>query len=641
MAWEATQETVRAAHWQRVEDLLGGLPARLAGPAKLLEYDLALAHGDGGRFRDVFVGVDRFPLPFVGPWLLADLAATDRADHPGADVERHLFAAAILVAGAGHLATQLADDGSFAGAEQAVLASALSSLATAELAASIPPGDPFWTAHAVLVGAAGDDLLARLGGDPFPGRAFRGPARLMVSAALAVAMPPADRDDLADRVESMVMDLAATFGVVDELATFHRDARAGRTTRPIAIVAETAGMALDPWPGPDALLGALALSRAVPAILDEALDHVRESRRAANELGLPTFASFTADLEERVIARRAAAVDGSTPLPRPARPLLERDDPPVPRAVAMARAALLADPTFAESWETHREGMFGAPLVVSRFPEGLVLEILAATGQDVGYLIDGYVAAAVANRFRYFDHPDCAPDSDTIGVVLRLVPRAGDPEAARRAVRPALAWVDRAIRASGHVPVWLRDADPEASTPARPVVDLGEDCGTVAANLLLGLLATGWDAHREAAEIGARALLRRIVASGVAANVNYPRTYALGTFIELVARLSSHRALRADAGAAGSRLAADLAAAVALDRPTPQEAALLLRACRAAAREDLVSPGWRRAILRGQRFDGLWPAEPFAAAPNRGRALSWYASATLTTVLCYEGLARE
>jgi hypothetical protein len=43
--------------------------------------------------------------------------------------------------------------------------------------------------------------------------------------------------------------------------------------------------------------------------------------------------------------------------------------------------------------------------------------------------------------------------------------------------------------------------------------------------------------------------------------------------------------------------------------------------------------------LRSQRFDGSWLGEPFAAAPNRGGAVSWYSSTTLTTALCLDALS--
>jgi hypothetical protein len=71
-----------------------------------------------------------------------------------------------------------------------------------------------------------------------------------------------------------------------------------------------------------------------------------------------------------------------------------------------------------------------------------------------------------------------------------------------------------------------------------------------------------------------------------------------------------------------------------------QDAALLTTACLEADRAELVDPSWITSILKRQRFDGAWEGEPFAATPNRGTALTWYSTATLTTVLCYDALSR-
>src|SRR5215210_4992833 len=73
---------------------------------------------------------------------------------------------------------------------------------------------------------------------------------------------------------------------------------------------------------------------------------------------------------------------------------------------------------------------------------------------------------------------------------------------------------------------------------------------------------------------------------------------------------------------------------------TAQEAALLTIASLDLVGLDRVDPRWSTLILKRQRFDGGWDGEPFAAAPNRGASVTWYASATLTTALCYDALVR-
>ena len=67
---------------------------------------------------------------------------------------------------------------------------------------------------------------------------------------------------------------------------------------------------------------------------------------------------------------------------------------------------------------------------------------------------------------------------------------------------------------------------------------------------------------------------------------------------------------------------------------------MLTIACLEAGRADAVDPEWRTTMLKSHRSDGGWSGEAFAAAPNRGRSVTWYSSSTLTTALCYDALLR-
>ena len=234
--------------------------------------------------------------------------------------------------------------------------------------------------------------------------------------------------------------------------------------------------------------------------------------------------------------------------------------------------------------------------------------------------------------------PRSGVDSDSIGVFLRLRPHATASAENDRAATAVLECLERNVHETGAIPVWLTGcADPNGSAG---VIALGEGCGTVAAHLLLGLVpAPG--AHQGTVTIGAQSLLDRIGSVGVAANVNYPPRYALGVFFRLVQLLDADGpvASRAVEDARGA-LAAELERAVSTSPSTAQDAALLILACHEANREDLIDPAWVVQVLKRQRFDGSWIGEPFAAAPNRGRSVSWYSSTLLTTALCYDALAR-
>jgi hypothetical protein len=422
----------------------------------------------------------------------------------------------------------------------------------------------------------------------------------------------------------------------------------------------------------------MVASDATEAILDAAIERVRESRRIAAELDLATLGAFLVDVETGLAARfpgrtadqrRAGEPSlgaSHAEVRRPA-PLVAITQPVRVKALDMARRFLLSDLIFREAWETHREGMFGADLVASRFPAGLILEILANHDLDVGAAVDDFLDFTVANGFRYYDHPASEIDSDTIGVFLRLQAWARNPGAWSAPLGTVLGCLEREVVQRGHVPVWIHDCN--SSSPERPpTLDLGEGCGTVAAHLLLGLLAHATIASEATTgqavtiERGSLHLLGRITDVGLAANVNYPQAFALAAIHRLIARLavaaagrspdptgsqrsavrpSQHsHALPGAIDAARRVLATELERLCARRVLTAQDAALLTLACLDAGQPERVQPAWAIAILKSQQFDGSWPGEPFAAAPNRGRAVTWYSSTTLTTAFCFDALVR-
>ena len=595
--------------------------------AKLVEYDLALRYSATGQFHDIFLGSGQVPMLSVGGWLLRDLGCPPVPTRD--EAEHRLFVASVLLAIRTQVEDAMLDPGSFTDDEVRDLAGFCVERATGELIAVVPPDAPFWE-------------LADQSPEAQMRPKWSGPAR-MIGLAAAFA---ADRMDVASEVSTMVGHLAAAFEIRAELASMHADLLAGRVTYPIAFVAERAAIPLDPPPEPNLVLGSMVATGSLPAIVGEAHERIQEGGRIASELDLPMMNAFLADAE-RVFALELAAARGER---QASRPLLERAEPTVPKAMAMAEGCLLSDPTFRESWETHREGMLGSPEVASRFPAGLILEILFSRGHDVRQQVDQFLAFTVANGFRYYDHPWSDADADTVGVFLRLLPHSTRPWEHAAALDAVLACLDRLTRELDAIPVWITDCDAPgigADAGRPPTMTLGESCGTVMAHALLGLLSTGFEAHRETIGIGARHLMRRIGESGLGANVNYPPTFALAGFHRLLTALERADAA-GDLDAAMRRAAADvrqpladeLASAVQRPPETAQEAALLTVACIDGGRPDLLREEWTARILRGQRSDGSWIGEPFAAAPNRGRSVSWYSSSMLTTALCYDALGR-
>ena len=647
--WLDAERTARRRHWADVDRLLKDLPLRLFRQAKLVQYDLALRYSDSGQFPDIFLGVDRFPILSVASWLLDDFGVPPGPDRD--DIERRLFLASVLLAVRTQSIESLGDPSSFTGDDQVALVVWLSERAAVELARVVPRDSSFWEEHDAILRDHLERLLeqrervteADLPGSPeaYLSGLWSSPAQLLALAVTALTA----RDESSRRISEMLDDLAKAFQILTEVASMHRDLQQGRTTYPIAVIAQATGIPLRPPPESNLLLGAMVATGSLAPILASAVAKVRHSHAAAIDLQLPTFAAFLADVEARIVERSAIAT-GAAGAPRsdasPNPPLLLASEPTLPTALAMAQGFLLADLTFKESWEMHREGMLGAAEVASRFPAGLILEFLAAHGHDVSPQVDEFMAFTAANGFRYYDHPWSDPDSDTVGVFLRLMPYATESREHDQALAAVTSCLERVVRDNGAVPVWIIGCDaPEGGRPE--VLALGEGCGTVAAHLLLGLNGIASQRHQDTIETGARHLMDRICDVGLGANVNYPPWYALAVFLRLVARLED-RNLRGNlaqrVGEAKGRLLAELDQATTARLVSAQAAALLAAACFEADRADLLDPTWMTTVLKRQRADGSWIGEPFAAAPNRGGWVSWYSSATLTTALCYDALAR-
>ena len=129
MEWAVEQARVRDRYWESLERLLRGLEPRVAEPFRLLEFELALHYSPTGRLRDVFTGVERPPLPSIGPWLLTDLGSPPSPRRDA--LASQLFCAGVLLGAREHLLLRLADSESFAAAPQLTLALDLSDRAAA------------------------------------------------------------------------------------------------------------------------------------------------------------------------------------------------------------------------------------------------------------------------------------------------------------------------------------------------------------------------------------------------------------------------------------------------------------------------------------------------------------------------------
>jgi hypothetical protein len=621
MQWAAEQARIRDQHWESLERLLKGLPHAVAEPFRLLEFELALHHSPTGRIRDIFTGVEQPPIPWVGPWLLADLGYPPSATRD--TLESRLFSAAVLLGAREHLARRLSDAASFAADAQLTLALYLSDRA-AELLTT--EAGPVWL--------DADGARPRAVPDAEPAAHLHArwsePMLRIGNAAVHAADLDVDREDLARMLHLAALGIE----IRQQLTDMHEDLLRGRESYPIALVAETAGIPLRPWPRPELVLGATVLHGCHITIVERARNALDEACATAERLSLVTFAGYLRDATARIAAPLdSAAVADVGPVGRG--PLIARSERPPERAIAMARGYLHADPDVRGSWEVHREGMFDAEVVSSRFPAALVLERLAWHGEVVADEAQAFLDATFQNGFRYYDHALSGVDTDTIGAFLRLSRFAPGTDASGPALREVLACLRRAVETTGRVPVWL-----ECGGEPRPVIDLGEDCGTVAGHLLLGLDELPDDSLDDVMRIGGRQLLGRIGSVGLQANRNYPPAFALHVWQRLADALRARGGLNGELETAGAALRSELERLSRVRVGSAQDAAMLAVACLGARRPDLLEERWLGVMMRTQRSDGSWPGEPFTVTPNRGAAVTWYATSPMTTALVYDALQR-
>jgi hypothetical protein len=620
-----------------------------------VSYDLALRFSQTGRFEDVLSEVCDFPLLSIGGWLLDDLRVPD--DDQGDAARRRLFVAAVFSLASVHTLDQMHDDSTFYDRPHAALAQLLWERTTSQFAEMISFHQAFWDQHRTIWT---DHLEASLrqhehdrtrvasdsDGDRRHFTRWSAPARVLAAAATALAQRDADLPQIVNLLD----ELAVALALREELAAIPRDLRSGRVSYPIAMLARAAGITGPPRAAE--ILPAMVLTNALGTICDEARSSAAVARRLAGDLELGTIASFVDDVDRMLIEMTKGLL---TPRSRDAgvarsggssagMPRLELDDPPLDKAIQMAEAFLLSDRTFKESWEVHREGMFGAPEVTSRFPVALILEILCAHGHDLAQQIDELRHHFELNGFRYYDHATSAMDTDTLGAFLRLETYARRSTGPDGLLEAALACLDRAVQKTGSVPVWIPDCDELSDGPRPPGLYLGEGCATVEAHLLIGLTEFAFEVYRSVIELAASRLCERLLRVGLAANVNYPGLHAIGVFFRLATCLEREdltAGLRGQLLEVRRALLPELESATARAVVTPQDAALLVLACLHAGEPRLLRSRWISVMLKQQRHDGSWAAEPFAATPNRGGSVTWYGTKTLTTALCYDALKRS
>jgi hypothetical protein len=307
----------------------------------------------------------------------------------------------------------------------------------------------------------------------------------------------------------------------------------------------------------------------------------------------------------------------------------------------MAEGYLLSDLTFRDSWEVHRHGMFDVPEVISKFPSGLVIEILCQNEHDLSEQVDTFFQERQAAQFNYFEHAFLYPDTDSLGLLLRLYRYSTQKEAHRNMLKVPLRWLKANIRKTGQIPVWLtRDIDLD-NDDKPPALLLGENCGVVETHLLLGLIDYAWSDYQDIIEKSAAQLLDRVIVDGYGITVNYPQLYIPGIVFRLISKLSTQpvrQALKRRMSEATETLVKRLEVETKRHIVTPQDAAFLILSCLNPFASHMFNPRWLTVLLKNHRSDGSWYGEPVFFVINRDQVVTWYASHSLTTAFCYHAL---
>jgi hypothetical protein len=581
--------------WRRVVARLPGTEA-----ARLLWAHLAARFSPDGRLESVLAGDTAILLP---SWL---------AERELTDSERIKVTTALLLgfsATEAHTLTGMVLPG-----EQKTLVTKLWAEAKAEL--------------------AGVDGLSV---DPLPDDAGLDPIEAQIRMAVGIGASLGDHDR--EHCSALATGLATALILERDVRDLVPSLRAHRLNRAGSLLIEQAGLSDDGRLFPT-LLGMVGLGHHRSAVLSPWRKAMTEARGAADSIGSRALLDYIDCLADRLAAFEqveesfvviAASLE---PLPIFGRREVSHQDP-IDQAVAMARGFLMADPDLGEAWEVHRRGMLGRDLVSAPFAAGMILEVLARHGEPVADRIERYLGRLAAQDYTYYDAPEFRwMETDTVGIVLRLLTYAENGHAHRLRMSPAVETATEMMQRTGTVPVWLVNDLVEIADAG--VLLLGEGCGAIQARMLTALHRDGKDA--DMLEPALSALLSSFIERGLSIGVNYPPLFVAVAIRELLGELATR-----NPPVAGEEVAAALRTALLQwnERSlSPLEAALFLAATVNTADADLAQRRIVDTILSSQDFDGGWPAEPVFFAPNKGGLPSWHRSRLLTTAFCYDSLRR-
>ena len=632
MHWRTVCPQQHAADWAELEHTLGQLPPRLLQQGLTLTANLTILYSPTGLLRDLLTRPGDYALPYLHDWLIHDwhLALSP-------DVSRHLFLSTVYTFMAEYTASAILDRDTPFTDDFAPLQQLLTQHAARHCALLFPADAPFWIDYETCwndwaAAQIQEDWFAHSGAWQTDYASHLkdqlAPFKLSVCGAALIA----GHTDRLPQLHRLLDALHSALQLRAEMLAVRRDLKRGRFTYPI--IHTLLAAQIDPQGAidPNRILGAMLLSGSLKQVCADALTYVAEAHTLARDLNLPTFDAYAIELEEDLRGLQDLFTLGKAPNPDRPTPTFAPAIDSVADVIRMAEKFLLTDRAFTESWEVQQRGP--QALIGKAFPTGLITEILGAHDHAVGDVVDSVFRTLQGSGFRYYTSPIGLPDTDDLGLLLRLLRYSDRAEEHRQMLHAPLGWLQNSIDADGLIPVWLSAPNTSQVHP------WGNHCATVTANLLLGLLDHEEEMGTEFVTRAAAHWLARWQCAGLSATAYYVPGYALWTTLKLLAVLAARKPeWRVEIAAATRRAVEQLTRDAQRATLTPQTAAFLILATAYPATRHLHAARWITFLLKTQRYDGSWPAEALYLTPTRGEAAAWYSSRSVTTAFCYHALS--
>jgi hypothetical protein len=627
----------RDRYWREVQRYFGGLSSRLFQQALILSHNLALNYSDDAQLQNILRRRQDYPLLDLHFRLLDDWAVPENNGREA--FEKNLMLAMTFAFMGVETKIGIADPYSHLDDGFIPLQNELAQRAEFHFRQIFSDSSPFWEHHQRAWSQASTPASPL---DPLP---VTGPWAFASLSAIAAAIW-AGRDTQLPQLLEMTEHLRFVFQIVSQLSSLRRDLRDGRLTHPIQRARQAAGMGEETNLGADYVAGMLILSGALEKICRENHARIESARVVAVEQNLQSFQVFcdNADALMHQIRKKFSLKNQAPAEDEALRAFFVPAFDVLPNVLQKAESHLLAEPTFYEAWEVQRHTFKEYPLLHGRaFPSALILEILSLHGCDVSAQIDAVFETYKSSDFRYYDVPETlAPDIDDVAFALRLCRHSSQPEKHKILLQTPLRWVRENQMPSGQIPVWLRRNDSQHQISPLAML-YGENCATVEANLLLGLIDFDWENYRDVIEACAASWCERWLAAGLGATGHYTPLFSLWTGLELISKLSKQtrvEKLHEDLKRTAAKICGRIECEAESPNVTPQSASFLTLACLRLKEFSLpFHPDWIAVLFKNQRCDGSWEGEPLYVVPSgRGLGTMWYASRTVTAAFCYHAL---